>query len=363
MRTTMLVLGGATALLLTIPTATAGRSTPATGADHLAMGPIELAYPMDGAWAQGQDNTQGKAQSQGNAQGKAQGRAQGQAQSQGQGQSQGRAQGQAQGQGRGQAQGPPGARAQGRGQGQGPPEARGRGNPPPDRAAFNRGLAERSVEVRARRNTGARGMTVRREGGNVRFLKADGTALFELPEEAADRMGYWWVNRVLGTEEAARRAGPDRDRDQDRDGGGIFGDILGGQEDADRGGAPAFCRSGAGHPVWGRGWCVDKGFGLGDRDGRWGWARTDDVTLRNPDPDRDVFDQGGLIDILGDVVFGRLAVQSLVLGADEPLAGRWIGQTDGPRVLRITAGDLPVAELVDAERDGSVDAIVFNLGG
>lgn len=35
---------------------------------------------------------------------------------------------------------------------------------------------------------------------------------------------------------------------------------------ANRGRGPAFCRSGAGHPVWGRSWCLEKGFGLGDRD-------------------------------------------------------------------------------------------------
>ena len=29
--------------------------------------------------------------------------------------------------------------------------------------------------------------------------------------------------------------------------------------------APSFCRSGAGHPVHGREWCVQKGFGLGGR--------------------------------------------------------------------------------------------------
>ncbi|MGH7551178.1 MAG: hypothetical protein ACREK3_10605 [Gemmatimonadota bacterium] len=34
---------------------------------------------------------------------------------------------------------------------------------------------------------------------------------------------------------------------------------------ANRGRGPAFCRSGAGHPVWGRSWCLEKGFGLGDR--------------------------------------------------------------------------------------------------
>jgi hypothetical protein len=26
---------------------------------------------------------------------------------------------------------------------------------------------------------------------------------------------------------------------------------------------PAFCRSGAGHPVWGREWCLERGYGLG----------------------------------------------------------------------------------------------------
>lgn len=34
---------------------------------------------------------------------------------------------------------------------------------------------------------------------------------------------------------------------------------------ANRGRGPAFCRSGAGHPVFGRRWCLEKGFGLGAR--------------------------------------------------------------------------------------------------
>lgn len=32
-----------------------------------------------------------------------------------------------------------------------------------------------------------------------------------------------------------------------------------------QGRGPAFCRSGAGHPVWGRQWCLEKGWGLGGR--------------------------------------------------------------------------------------------------
>ncbi len=35
---------------------------------------------------------------------------------------------------------------------------------------------------------------------------------------------------------------------------------------ANRGRGPMFCRTGAGHPVFGRRWCLEKGFGLGDRE-------------------------------------------------------------------------------------------------
>ena len=38
-----------------------------------------------------------------------------------------------------------------------------------------------------------------------------------------------------------------------------LGFSLPGEADA----SPSFCRSGAGHPVHGRAWCIDKGFGLG----------------------------------------------------------------------------------------------------
>lgn len=55
-----------------------------------------------------------------------------------------------------------------------------------------------------------------------------------------------------------------------RDGNGriiVIGDErIGERFRARRGRGPAFCRSGAGHPVFGRRWCLEKGFGLGDRD-------------------------------------------------------------------------------------------------
>lgn len=46
---------------------------------------------------------------------------------------------------------------------------------------------------------------------------------------------------------------------------------------SDRG--PSFCRSGAGHPVFGLQWCLDKGFGIG-RSGSW-FLRDNDLFLRD----------------------------------------------------------------------------------
>ena len=40
------------------------------------------------------------------------------------------------------------------------------------------------------------------------------------------------------------------------------------RRDFRNGRGPAFCRSGEGHPVFGRRWCLEKGFGLGDRNRR-----------------------------------------------------------------------------------------------
>ncbi len=250
----------------------------------------------------------------------------------------------------------PAAQAQGKGKGQDarPAHARARrGGPAPDRASFNRDLVNRAAAVRSRRHADGRGVDVRREGGEIRVVRDDGELLFALDQDDADQLGYWRVGVADPFTESARPR---------RDGGGIF-DRVGDDDTRDRGGAPAFCRSGEGHPVWGAEWCVDKGFGLGDGGGLWGRATdVDDVVFRRPETRRGELDRGGLADVLGDIVFGRIALQSLVLGADRPLTGQWMGQDDGPRILRVRAGDLTVAELVDADRDDRADVILFNLG-
>jgi hypothetical protein len=119
-----------------------------------------------------------------------------------------------------------------------------------------------------------------------------------------------------------------------------------------RGNAPAFCRSGEGHPVWGREWCLDKGFGLGSRTGTlWSRGTIDDVIFLRQDYYPTRLDRGGLIGVLGDLVLGRLTLQALTLGYDQPLVGMWVAEPQSPRLLRVYSGGYPVAEFVDTDYD------------
>ena len=165
---------------------------------------------------------------------------------------------------------------------------------------------------------------VRRIDDRVNVLNRRGEILLDLREDRARDLGGWEV----------RRLGDQRPR----------------------GNAPAFCRSGAGHPVWGREWCLDKGFGLGSRSGMlWSRGRIDDIIYRRTDRDR--LDRRGLIDVLGDVVLGRLALHALSLGIVDPLFGSFVNEPQGPRLLLIRSGDVEVAEFVDADRNDRFDVL------
>ncbi|MGH7676908.1 MAG: hypothetical protein ACRENU_00495, partial [Gemmatimonadaceae bacterium] len=128
-------------------------------------------------------------------------------------------------------------------------------------------------------------------------------------------------------------------------------------------GTPSFCRSGTGHPVWGRQWCIEKGFGLG-RDGDIRWARAidpGDVIFRRPVGATEVLTRELLLGLLGDNAFNRLAAHAVSLGLVEPLAGRFIGEPVGPRVLLVSSGGWPVAELVDVNRDDRAEMLVVGV--
>jgi hypothetical protein len=169
-------------------------------------------------------------------------------------------------------------------------------------------------------------LDLRRAGERLEVRNRRGDVLFDMDEDRAGRLGSWDL-RLLDDYEA-------------------------------RDNAPAFCRSGAGHPVWGREWCLDKGFGLGRSNDRT-WSRTTDVgdIVWGRTTDNDRLERRTIEDIVGDIVFGRLALHALSLGFDEPLVGRWVAEPQGPRLLVIDSGDEPVAEFVDLNRDDRVDVL------
>jgi hypothetical protein len=121
------------------------------------------------------------------------------------------------------------------------------------------------------------------------------------------------------------------------------------------GNAPAFCRSGAGHPVHGRSWCRDKGYGLGyDRWDRDGWGT---IVLRQPRTRQQQLGRGGLIDVLGDVVFRRFEGFGTNYGRGS-VTGHWVNEWGG-NVLQLSIGGVPFARLVDANGDGRVDRVLL----
>lgn len=125
---------------------------------------------------------------------------------------------------------------------------------------------------------------------------------------------------------------------------------------------PAFCRSGAGHPVFGRRWCVDKGFGLPARAHpplRWERRYWEGNLPHSRTRHRGgTLGRGELISVLGPAVYGRLDRQRARLGGRHALSGRWIRPHGSSIVLQVRAGRLAVAELTDFGADGWIDVVL-----
>ena len=179
------------------------------------------------------------------------------------------------------------------------------------------------------RGLGDDDVVIRQNGSRISLFNDDGIVLVDLDEERARNLGGWRVDPW---------------------------------DDEVRDGAPSFCRSGAGHPVFGRDWCLDKGFGLGDyRDLRWGRAVDIGDIIFQREIDRGTLARAMLVDVLGDLVFNRLGLHAITLGYNDPLTGVWLGEPTGPQVLRITSGEVPIAEIYDDDRDRRADALVIAL--
>lgn len=145
--------------------------------------------------------------------------------------------------------------------------------PAAQRRLVNSSRVSERMAVGAIARAHARGLAadafdVRSDNDRMRILNRRGDLLFDMDHRRAGELGGWQMRR------------------------------LGDQ--APRANAPAFCRSGQGHPVHGREWCIEKGFGLGSRSGTvWSRGGIGDIVFRNPDT-RTRLDRGGLLGVLGD---------------------------------------------------------------
>lgn len=185
--------------------------------------------------------------------------------------------------------------------------------------ALARGVPQEALVLRARND-------------RVLITNPAGVVLLDLDDEEARNLGAW---RVVGL---------DADDEGKKD-------------------SPAFCRTGAGHPNWGRQWCIDKGFGLGrSNDMRWGRAvSVEDVLLRPAPSSSGDLTRDVLASVLGSVVVNRLAAHAITLGLVDPLVGRWAVEPTGRRVLLVSSGSVPVAEIVDTNKDDRADLMLIAL--
>jgi hypothetical protein len=193
----------------------------------------------------------------------------------------------------------------------------------------------------------------------------------ETARQAAERRQSAERDRLRRQQEAANRAGlvlrrddydrarRERDRRDDRyDPRGIYDRRDDRYDPRDRRDTrydrrgPAFCRSGEGHPVHGRRWCTDKGFGLGREHSRDVWG---DIVFGDRRYDNRQLSRSTLGDILGSVVLGRFDSYGRTYYGNGSLSGRWLDNR--ATVLQLYMGSVPIARLTDTNRDGRVDSV------
>jgi hypothetical protein len=191
-------------------------------------------------------------------------------------------------------------------------------------------LAAKTVALALVNGAPADAIFLQPQDRGVLVLNRDRVVLFGLDDNTASNLGYWRVARL---------------------------------NDDVKSDAPSFCRSGAGHPVFGRQWCLDKGFGLGAETSkiRWGRANVSDIVFTQQPTTEQLITTAVLRQVLGPTAFDRLAVQAATLGLVDPLTATWMGQPNTSRILYVHSGTAPVAEFVDANRDGRAETMLVVL--
>jgi hypothetical protein len=198
----------------------------------------------------------------------------------------------------------------------------------------------------------AAGLAIGAAPASVEAQRGPARAAVEARERAAER----------ARERQSEQRRNERDRANDRYDQRDRYDIFGRQQQQQQRG-PAFCRSGEGHPVFGRQWCRDKGFGLGNDRGvldprrdRGTWEDIIFGPQRDRRYDRDM-NRSVLGDVLGAVMVGQLESYGRQF-ASGPISGRWLPDNRA-NVLQLSLGSTPFARLIDSNRDGRVDDVVL----
>ncbi len=195
-----------------------------------------------------------------------------------------------------------------------------------------------------------------RRAGEIILGRADGRDVRRTECRDVDRRRDDRVDRDCGVIIIGDRDCRIRDDRRDRRDGRI-GDRSRGRR-VQRG--PAFCRSGAGHPVHGRRWCRQKGFPLGSdrldrrdrRDDDWDWdddrrRDRDGGIFRLPDRRGGILNGADLVGILGVRQYSRVDQYRRRYGLRDALRGRWYTDRRGRAAVLISAGAVPIADLVD----------------
>jgi hypothetical protein len=187
-------------------------------------------------------------------------------------------------------------------------------------------LAAKALALALNNGADPNALTLARLGSGVVITNPEGVVLLGFDQSTASNLGAWRVVNV---------------------------------NDNVKSDAPSFCRSGAGHPVWGRQWCIDKGFGLGaENDIRWATTPVSNIVFAQEPTTEQLITTAVLRQVLGATAFDRLATHAITLGLVNPLTATWLGQPTGSRTLYVQSGTYPIAEFVDANRDGRPETML-----
>jgi hypothetical protein len=150
-------------------------------------------------------------------------------------------------------------------------------------------------------------------------------------------------------EEERLRRGRDRDWDDDDDDDDRY-------RRSSSSNGPAYCRSGEGHPVYGRDWCRDRGYELGRARG-WERGRWGDIVFRGSDRRRNErLSRARLESVLGRALVNRFESHGRSYGRG-PMTGYWMPENGN--VLQLSVGNIPIARLIDSNRDRRVDYLLL----